>query len=121
VDKDLRLGVFLCDCGGTLSKATDFSVIKATLEKLSDVTYVGISHDLCLKKAQKTMQKDIKDNGINRVVVAACSPELHEKDFMNVIQSAGVNRHLLSMANIREQCFGLTQIRTKRLKKQWPE
>ena len=105
MDKDLRLGVFLCDCGGTLSKVTDFSAIKAKLQKLSDVTYVSISHDLCLKRAQQAMQKDIKDKGINRVVVAACSPELHEKDFMNVVQSAGVNRHLLSMANIREQCF----------------
>jgi len=117
VDKDLRLGVFLCDCGGTLSKATDFSAIKATLEKLSDVTYVSISHDLCLKRARQAMQKDIKDNGINRVVVAACSPELYENGFMNVIQSAGVNRHLLSMANIREQCFWAHPDKDKAIKK----
>ena len=105
MDKDLRLGVFLCDCGGSLSKATDFSVIKSELQKLPDVIYVDISHDLCLKRTQQAMQKDIKDKGINRVVVAACSPEPREKDFMNVLRSAGVNPHLLSMANIREQCF----------------
>jgi len=105
MDNELRLGVFLCDCGGTLSKAADFSTIKAKLEKLPHVTHVNISHDLCFKSAQKAMQKDIRDKGINRVVVAACSPELHEKDFMNVIEAVGVNPHLLSMANIREQCF----------------
>ena len=105
MDNGLRLGVFLCDCGGTLSKAIDFSAIKAELEKISDVTYVSISHDLCLERARKVMQEDIKDKGINRVVVAACSPELHENGFMNIIQAAGVNRYLLSMANIREQCF----------------
>ena len=105
MDDELRLGVFLCDCGGTLSKAVDFSTIKAKLEKLPHVTHISISHDLCFKSAQKAMQKDIRDKGINRVVIAACSPELHEKDFMNVIEAAGVNPHLLSMANIREQCF----------------
>lgn len=105
MDNGLRLGVFLCDCGGTLAKGIDFSAIKAKVEKLPDVTYVTISHDLCLETAQKAMQKDIIDKGINRVVVAACSPELHEKRFMNIIEAAGVNPHLLSMANIREQCF----------------
>jgi len=105
VDKDVRLGVFLCDCGSSLSKATDFSAIKSKIQKLPDVTYVDVSHDLCLEGAQQAMQKDINDKGINRVVVAACSPELYEKDFMNVLRSAGVNPHLLSMANIREQCF----------------
>jgi heterodisulfide reductase subunit A len=105
VDNGLRVGVFLCDCGGALAKGIDFSAIKAKLEKLPDITYATISHDLCLETAQKAMQKDIKDKGINRVVVAACSPELHEKRFMNIIEAAGVNPHLLSMANIREQCF----------------
>ena len=105
MDNGLRVGVFLCDCGGTLAKAIDFSAIKAKLEKLADITYITISHDLCLETAQKAMQKDIKEKGINRVVVAACSPELHEKRFMNIIEAAGVNPHLLSMANIREQCF----------------
>ncbi len=105
MNNGLKLGVFLCDCGGTLAKATDFSVIKAKVEKLPDVTYVSISRDLCHERAQKAMQKDIQDKGINRVVVAGCSPELHEDDFANVIQATGVNRHLLSIANIREQCF----------------
>jgi len=105
MDNSLRLGVFLCDCGNTMSKTIDFSAIKAKLERLDDIEYVAISHDLCLIKAQEAMQKDIRDRGINRVVVAACSPELHEHTFMNVLQRAGVNPHLLSMANIREQCF----------------
>jgi len=117
VDNGLRLGVFLCDCGGTLSKATDFLAIKAKLEKLPDVTYVSISHDLCLERAREAMQKDIKDKGISQVVVAACSPELHENDFMNIIQAAGVNRYLLSMANIREQCFWAHPERDKAAKK----
>lgn len=105
MNNGLRLGVFLCDCGNTMSKTIDFLAIKAKLERLDDVKYVAINHDLCLKKAQGAMQKEIRDRGINGVVVAACSPELHEDTFMNVLQRAGVNPHLLSMANIREQCF----------------
>jgi heterodisulfide reductase subunit A len=105
LDKDLKLGIFLCDCGGTLSKDIDFSLIKAKLDKLPDVTFVNIGHGLCLKAAREAMQKDIKDKGIDRVVIAACSPEFCENDFMNVIQAAGLNPYLLSIANIREQCF----------------
>ena len=117
MDSELRLGVFLCDCGNTLSKAIDFSTIKTDLENLPDVTYVNISHDLCLETAQKAMQKDIEDKGINRVVVAACSPELYEKGLISVIQAAGVNPHLLSIANIREQCFWAHPDKTKAAKK----
>lgn len=117
MDNGLRLGVFLCDCGDTLSKAIDFSAIKAKLETLPDITHVSINHALCLQVGQEAMQKDIKDKGINRVVAAACSPELRESDFMNVIQAAGVNPHLLSMANIREQCLWVHLDREKAAQK----
>ena len=117
MDNELRLGVFLCDCGNTLSRAIDFSAIKNNLENLPDVTYVSISHDLCLETAQKAIQKVIEDKDINRVVVAACSPELYEKGLISVIQAAGVNPHLLSIANIREQCFWAHPDKTKAAKK----
>jgi heterodisulfide reductase subunit A len=78
--------------------------IKARLEKLADVALVSIGHNLCSPQAQQAMQKDIIDNGINRVVIAACSPELYGDAFADLVERVGLNRHLLSVANIREQC-----------------
>ena len=117
MEKDIKLGIFLCDCGETLSKVVSFSAIKAKLESDGAADYVGMFHDLCLKKAQKAMQKEIKDKGISRVVVVGCSPELHEKTFAEVLVAAGVNPHLLSMANIREQCVWVHSDRDKAAQK----
>jgi heterodisulfide reductase subunit A len=105
MNEALRLGVFICDCGSTLLTPADLPDIKAELEKLPDVAYVGISHNLCAREEQGAMLLDIVDKGINRVVVAACSPELHEYTFADILKKAGINPYLLSMANIREQCF----------------
>lgn len=104
MNKDMKVGVFLCDCGQTLSQAIDFPGLKSKLKADGHADYVGLFHDLCLKKTQKDMQKAIQDKGITRVVVAACSPELHQQTFMGVLSAAGLNSHMLSMANIREQC-----------------
>ena len=59
---------------------------------------------LCSEPGQNRIRADIKENGVNRVVVASCSPRLHEPTFKQVLKDAGLNPYLLEMANLREQC-----------------
>ena len=99
----VRIGVFICDCGRSM-KNIDFSAIEEKLSKLPDMACVSLSSNLCLRQGQEAMLSCIKDKNVSRVVVAACSPGLKEHMFQQVLESAGLNPHLLCTANIREQC-----------------
>jgi heterodisulfide reductase subunit A len=100
---ELRIGVFLCDCGKSLANI-DFPRVMVATEKCPDVVHVGLSSDLCLREGIEVMLSNIKGKGISRVVIAACSPELKEAAFRKALEETGLNPNLLSMANIREQC-----------------
>jgi heterodisulfide reductase subunit A len=100
---ELRIGVFLCDCGKSL-RNIDFPKVIVAAEKCPDVVHVGLSSDLCLREGIEEMLSNIKGKDINRVVIAACSPELKEEAFRRALEEAGLNPNFLSMANIREQC-----------------
>ncbi len=99
----VKMGVFLCDCGGSL-KNIDFPEIGKNLANLEDVAFVDISHNLCLEEGERAMTSRILTGNINRVVIAACSPELCERDFAELIENLRLNPNFLSLANIREQC-----------------
>lgn len=99
----VKIGAFICDCGTSI-RNIDFPVITEKISKLPDIAYVSLSSNLCLEQGQEAMLSCIRDKNISRVVVAACSPELKEHIFQHVLESAGLNPYLLSMANIREQC-----------------
>lgn len=99
----VKIGVFICDCGRSISNI-DFSTIKEKLSKLPDIASVSLSSDLCLTQGQEVMLSCIRDRSISRVVIAACSPDLKEHIFQQVLEGAGLNPYLLSMTNIREQC-----------------
>ena len=99
----VKMGIFLCDCGGSL-KNIDFPRIGRNLENLEDVAFVDISHNLCLGEGKKAMTSRILTENINRVVIAACSPEFCEGDFAGLLEKLRLNPNLLSLANIREQC-----------------
>ena len=99
----VKMGIFLCDCGGSL-KNIDFPGIGRNLENLEDVAFVDISHNLCLGEGKKAMTSRILTENINRVVIAACSPEFCEGDFTVLLEELRLNPNLLSLANIREQC-----------------
>lgn len=99
----VKIGVFICDCGGSI-RNIDFPAIKEKLSNVPDVANVSLNSDLCLSQGQEAMLSYIRDGGLNRVVVAACSPELKDHTFKQMLESVGLNPHLLSMANIREQC-----------------
>jgi heterodisulfide reductase subunit A len=100
---ETRIGVFLCNCGGAI-KNIDFDAVVKKVAKFPNVSCVNLSSNLCLEEGKKKMLSRIKDESIEKVVVAACSPEFQEHIFGDVLQKAGLNEHLLSMANIREQC-----------------
>ena len=100
---ETKIGVFLCNCGGAINNI-DFDAAVKEIAKLPNVTCVNLSPNLCLEEGKEKMVSCIKDENIERVVVAACSPEFQEHIFREVLEKAGLNGHLFSMANIREQC-----------------
>jgi len=99
----VKMGIFLCDCGGSL-KNIDFPKVRENLEDLEDIAFVDISHNLCLEEGEKAITSRILTENINRVVIAACSPEFHERNFSELLEKLKLNPNLLSLANVREQC-----------------
>jgi heterodisulfide reductase subunit A len=99
----IKVGVFLCNCGGAI-KNIDFDAVAKKVAKLPGVTCVNLSSNLCLGEGKEKMISCIRDENIEKVVVAACSPEFTEHIFREVLEKSGLNGHLLSIANIREQC-----------------
>jgi heterodisulfide reductase subunit A len=98
-----NVGIFLCDCGKSL-KNIDFEMVREKAGEFQDVAHVGLNSSLCLKEGLEEMVAAIKEKDVNRVVIAACSPEFKESLFRKALDEAGLNFNLLSIANIREQC-----------------
>jgi len=103
-EEKVRIGVYVCHCGLNIAQTVDCPRVAATASLLDDVT---ISKDIgyaCSEPGQQQIKDDILEHGLDRVVVASCSPRLHEPTFRKMLQSAGINPYLLEMANLREQC-----------------
>jgi heterodisulfide reductase subunit A len=104
--KQERVGVYVCHCGSNIAGTVDVvDVAKWAEEKLKHQGVV-ISREykfMCSSLGQELIEKDIKELGLTRVVVAACSPHLHEKTFRTAAQNAGLNPYLVELASIREQ------------------
>ena len=98
-----RLGVYVCHCGGNISDVVD---VDAVAEALSREDGVSVSRHLafmCSDEGQGQITKDIEELGLDRVIVAACTPSLHETTFRKAVIRAGMNPYLFLPANIREQ------------------
>jgi heterodisulfide reductase subunit A len=100
---DPRVGVFVCACGGNISRVVDVKAVADYARELENVVAVFNNQYSCSDPGQKGIQEKIQEHGINRVVVAACSPKLHEPTFRNACDEVGLNPYLFEMANIREQ------------------
>jgi len=100
----MRIGVYICHCGLNVAGVIDVVALQEMATKLEDVVIAREIQFLCSDSGQEGIIKDIKENKIDRVVIAACSPRLHEKTFRNVMKKAGLNPYLMEMVNIREQC-----------------
>jgi heterodisulfide reductase subunit A len=100
----LRIGVYVCHCGLNIAQSVDCDGIAADAALLPGVAVSkGIGY-ACSEPGQREIREDIEEYGLNRIVVASCSPRLHEPTFRQMLQAAGLNPYLLEMANLREQC-----------------
>ena len=101
-----RVGVYVCHCGSNIAGTVDVvDVANWAAEKLGrqGVIIAREYRFMCSSLGQELIEKDIKELGLTRVVVAACSPHLHEKTFRTAAKNAGLNPYLVELASIREQ------------------
>jgi heterodisulfide reductase subunit A len=97
-----RIGVFICYCGLNIAGVIDVEDVAAYARTLPDVVYVKTNRYTCADPGQEEIRKGIREHKLNRVVVAACSPRMHEPTFRRTVSEAGLNQFLYEMANIRE-------------------
>jgi heterodisulfide reductase subunit A len=99
-----RIGVYICHCGINIASTVDSEAVAGYAATLPHVVVARDYMYMCSDPGQEMIKQDIRDYDLNRVVVASCSPRMHETTFRTVIQEAGVNPYYFEMANIREQC-----------------
>ena len=99
-----RIGVFVCKCGTNIAGVLDVPAIAEYARSIPNVVYVEENLFSCSQDTQEKMSQLIKEQKLNRVVVAACSPLTHELLFQETVVNAGINKYLFEMANIRNQC-----------------
>ncbi|MFW6054959.1 MAG: FAD-dependent oxidoreductase, partial [Thermodesulfobacteriota bacterium] len=98
-----RVGVFVCSCGINIAGVIDVQELVEHARALPHVEFVDNNLFTCSQDTQDTMARVIREQGLNRVVVAACTPKTHEPVFQETLQAAGLNKYLFEMANIRNQ------------------
>lgn len=108
-DSDLRIGVFVCDCGMNIAGTVDNDAVAAHAETLPGVVSVVRSRYTCSDPGQNEIKNLIREKNLNRVVVAACTPKLHEPTFRACVEEAGLNQYLMEMVNMREHCSWVHQ------------
>ncbi len=104
-----RIGVFICHCGVNIGSVVDVPAVVAYAKGLPGVALAQEYVFTCSTDSQEQMARAIAEQGLNRVVVASCSPRTHEPLFRETLQRAGLNPYLFEMANIRDQCSWVHQ------------
>lgn len=100
----MRIGVYVCHCGGNISEVVDVEQVAKAAGEQGEVVISRDYGHMCSDVGQKLIADDIKEHSLDRVVVAACSPQFQGGTFMRVLETSGLNPYLLEMANIREHC-----------------
>jgi heterodisulfide reductase subunit A len=103
-DEAPRIGVFVCHCGKNIGGVVDVPEVKKDAETLPDVSMVETNLYSCSQDTQALIRQSIIEHNLNRIVVAACTPRTHEPLFQDTLREAGLNRCLVEMVNIRDQC-----------------
>jgi len=103
-DDEARIGVFVCHCGINISSTVNVESVAQNAGEMKNVVFFDENLYACSQDAQEVIKDTIKDNNLNRVVIAACSPRTHEPLFQETLKDAGLNRNLFEMVNIRDQC-----------------
>jgi heterodisulfide reductase subunit A len=104
-----KIGVYICHCGSNIAGTVDTEAVAKFAGSLEGVVVARDYKFMCSDPGQELIKKDIKELGLNRVVVASCSPTMHEPTFRRACQEAGMNPYLFEMANIREQASWVTE------------
>jgi len=100
----VRIGVYICHCGLNIAGTVNVSEVREFISRSPSVVIARDSKFMCSDPGQALIRDDIQQLNVNRVVVAACSPLMHELTFRNAALKAGLNRYLVQIANIREHC-----------------
>jgi len=112
-----KIGVYICHCGTNIAATVDCNELVHFSSTLPGVKVTRDYRYLCSDPGQDLIKKDIRELSIDRVVVAACSPQMHEMTFRNALSEEGLNPYLLHIANIREQCSWVHKDREKATEK----
>jgi heterodisulfide reductase subunit A len=105
----LRIGVFICECGLNIAGSVDCDDVTEYASKLDDVVVAMKNRYTCADPGQNEIKHAIKEHNLNRVVVASCTPKIHEPTFRQCVAEAGLNPYLFEMVNIREHCSWVHQ------------
>ena len=99
-----RIGVYVCHCGSNIAGYLDVEKVTEFAQNLPGVVIARHYTFMCSDPGQDMIKEDIKELGLNRVLVCSCSPNLHLRTFREACQDAGLNPHQCEMATIREHC-----------------
>jgi NADH:ubiquinone oxidoreductase subunit E/NAD-dependent dihydropyrimidine dehydrogenase PreA subunit len=99
-----RIGVFVCHCGHNISSTVSIPEVISEISECPGVEHCEDYRYMCSEPGQRLIKNRIKEKNLDGVVVACCSPSLHEETFRRVAEATGLNRYLVEIANIREQC-----------------
>ncbi|MDY7032388.1 MAG: CoB--CoM heterodisulfide reductase iron-sulfur subunit A family protein [Thermodesulfobacteriota bacterium] len=115
--EEIRVGVYICHCGVNIASTVDVESIQERIVQLPDVVVCRNYPYMCSDPGQKLVRDDIQEHNLDRIVVAACSPRMHEPTFRKTLEQAGLNPYCLEMANIREHCSWVHDDRTRATEK----
>ena len=100
--EEQRIGVYVCWCGSNIALMVDVEAVAKEIGELPDVVVSKDYKYMCSDPGQELIIKDIKEHNLDRIIVASCSPRMHEITFRNALEKAGLNPYMFQMANIRE-------------------
>jgi len=106
-----RIGVYICECGVNISATVDTNAVAEMASRLPGVVVARVYKYMCSEPGQLMIQEDIRNLGLNRIVVASCTPRMHEVTFQRALEAAGLNPYFFQMANIREHVSWITDDR----------
>jgi heterodisulfide reductase subunit A len=104
----VKIGVYVCDCGVNIAATVNTDRVVEFAQGLPHVAVARKYKYMCSEPGQDMIKKDVQELGLNRVVVASCSPRMHEVTFQNAVATAGINPYYFAMANIREHDSWIT-------------
>jgi heterodisulfide reductase subunit A2 len=113
----MKTGVYFCNCGTNIADRIDAAAVKALLHTDDEELHFAVMDFLCAETGLESLQDDIRQHGIERVVIGACSPRDHEETFRGAMVRAGLNPYVMQMVNIREQIAWVTEDKSKAAEK----